>query len=76
MVHEIGHWYGAPDHYGTGNVMSTEEKIEATGDSRFNENCIFGENKNNFHVYDQFVICAGCQARIWEKVDKFMHEIS
>ena len=56
--------------------MSTEEKIEATGDSRFNENCIYGENKNNFHVYDQFVICAGCQARIWEKVDKFMHEIS
>ena len=76
IIHEIGHWYGAPDHYDIGDIPSTTEIQQQTGDSRFNSNCIYGENKSSQNVVDNLIICDGCKARIIENIRTFSHEDS
>ena len=76
IIHEIGHWYGAPDHYGIGDISSTTEIQQRNGDYRFSENCIYGENKSYPFVVDNLIICNGCRARIMENIRMFSHEDS
>ena len=71
-VHEFGHIYGAPDHYG-GSQLSTQEIIELTGDSRFSQYCIYGEQKDSDGIVDKVTICAGCRAVIESNRNMYNH---
>ncbi len=73
MVHEFGHLYDAPDHYGIGSVPTTQEKIDITGDNRFSEYCIYGEEKSNSDVVENLIICNGCKAIITANRNRFNH---
>ena len=72
FVHEFGHLYGAPDHYG-GDHKSTLKLIDETGDSRFNEECIYGEQHFDPSVVNNLTICAGCKAVIERNRNKYNH---
>ena len=67
MVHEFGHLFDAPDHYG-GSQPSTRDMNAETGDTSFNENCIYGEHKDDQEVMENLTICEGCKARIRAKL--------
>lgn len=72
FVHEFGHLYGAPDHYG-GDQKSTNEIINEKKDSRFSEECIYGEERFNASVVNNLTICAGCKAIIEKNRNKYNH---
>jgi hypothetical protein len=72
MVHEFGHLYGAPDHYGI-SQPSTNDIIASTGNPNFSENCIYGENKSNTDIMEDLTICAGCRSIIEENLDWYDH---
>ncbi len=73
MVHEFGHFYGAPDHYGRGSVQTTADIIYETGDGRFNENCIYGESNLDESIINSLTICDGCAAVIMSNFDEYSH---
>ena len=68
LLHEILHWYGAPDHYDIGDVPSSYEM-----GSNFNSECIFGEDKEDANVMSNLKICDGCKNAIESNLDKFDH---
>lgn len=72
MVHEFGHLYHARDHYGRGQ-LTTEQIIAQTGDTRYNSNCIYGENKESSSVTEKMIICEGCRATIEAYRDEYDH---
>ena len=72
IAHEIGHWYGAPDHYNIGDVPSTAELSASLG-YNFNSKCIYGEDKENSSVINNLVICEGCRTYIEANRGKFDH---
>ena len=63
LVHEFGHFYGAKDHYGNG-TPSTAEMNNSKETDLYNENCIYGENKDRVAVYNALTICDGCKSII------------
>ena len=66
IIHEFGHFFDAPDHYGNGS-LTTEEINTETGTSLFFEDCIYGEN--NWDLVDAgYPICAGCKKAILEGI--------
>ena len=69
-VHEFGHLYEAPDHYG-GDTPTTVQIKLMTRDMRFDSNCIYGENKNNANVMGNLTICDGCKAIIQDNANKY-----
>ena len=73
MIHEFGHFYGAPDHYGIGSAPTTQEQINITGDNRFSQYCIYGEEKSNSNVVENLIICNGCKAIITANRNRFNH---
>ena len=60
VMHEIGHFYLAPDHY-SGSTAG------------FSDNCIFGVKRNNFEVASNLLICEGCQLEIRKNLLYFDH---
>lgn len=63
----------AKDHYDIGDVPSTAEIIISEGDTRYNSDCIYGENKEDPDIAGNYVICGGCRARIESYSDRFNH---
>ncbi len=72
VVHEFGHLFDAPDHYGIGNIPSTAQKNRETGDNSYSRQCIYGEDKETPYVQNNLIICDGCRAVIEENKDKFI----
>ena len=72
FVHEFGHLYNVEDHYGNG-TKTTTEIIQATGNTGYNRNCIYGENKDQEDIYTNLIICDGCASLIIANKDKFSH---
>ncbi|MBQ7355732.1 MAG: RICIN domain-containing protein [Clostridia bacterium] len=72
IVHEFGHLYFAPDHYG-GSTQTTAEIKISSGDSRYSENCIYGENKDEPDIIENLTICEGCKAQIAANFARFAH---
>lgn len=60
-LHEIGHWFEAPDHY---DIGETDRLNEAYGSDIYNDNCIYGHFKNREDVISKLTICQGCQLKI------------
>ena len=73
LIHEFGHFFGAPDHYDIGDVPSTGELNAETEGSAYSSNCIYGENKENADVLDNLTICDGCRAEIQKNIDRYNH---
>ena len=75
VVHEFGHLFDAPDHYGSAslNIPSTAQKNSETGGDSFNVQCIYGENKDTSYVQENLIICDGCKAVIQSNANKFYH---
>lgn len=70
MLHEFGHLFGAPDHYGGSQPSTDDLKLE---DERFSSYCIYGEDRNSTEVLQNLTICEGCKARIEQNKDTFDH---
>lgn len=70
LIHELGHLFSAPDHYG-GSASTTDEINAKYGSTLFDSLCIYGEDRFNSSVIENMTICAGCQAEIRKNVDKF-----
>ena len=68
FLHEILHWYGAPDHYNIGDAPSSSQM-----GPDYNPSCIFGEYRNSTDVLNNLTICEGCQQAIRDNLDKFNH---
>ena len=68
VIHELGHFFGAPDHYDQNGFPSTGE-VNTKGDEHYIEGveyngyCIYGENKTSAENGGN-VMCAGCTYRI------------
>ena len=60
LAHEIGHFYGAPDHYDT-----------EYGDSR--DDCIYGYNKDDPDIAYNFSICNSCYQTIYNNRGNYNH---
>ena len=65
--HEVGHLYGAPDHYGGApngwTVDQLNELDEVNGQGWFSQNCLYGNNafgNNNGEVINGLTVCTGC----------------
>ena len=64
VVHEFGHFFGAPDHYG-GSAPSTADMENQYLGYDFNKNCIYGEDyRNAANTMTDLVICTGCRKLI------------
>ncbi|MBO5323856.1 MAG: DNRLRE domain-containing protein [Oscillospiraceae bacterium] len=66
-IHEIGHFFGAPDHYDAGAAYSSEMLSAMLGKS-FDQTCIYGELKDDEDVINNIIICEGCREMINETV--------
>lgn len=55
-IHEMGHMFNAPDHYGI-DCPSTD----AMGNSNFSRNCLYGESKSDMKTIESIHICQGCR---------------
>ncbi len=77
LVHEIGHIFGAPDHYDAladgydDRNYTTEEANSKFGTTLFNDNCIYGPNR--FEV-DNLTMCGGCQEQIRKNANTYYEE--
>ena len=64
-IHEFGHLFMAPDHYGNGCMSTDEINYEHPGYG-FSETCIYGENRRQPNVTNNLIICEGCKRFIRE----------
>ena len=73
FVHEIGHLFGAPDHYGdgTGSAMTTEQVNSEYGTNIFNDRCIYGLKRFEADVVNNLIMCPGCEKQIKNNSNKF-----
>ena len=63
ILHEIGHWYGVPDHY----------SASVDPNSSYSNYCIYGAQRESPTVLNNLTICEGCQAVIRANASKFQH---
>ena len=69
-IHEMGHMFGAEDHYGVGEETTAYMQQQYPNDG-YDENCLYGEGLWNMNDVDDIVICNGCQKRIFENRSRF-----
>ena len=65
-IHEFGHFYGAPDHYGRPDldIPTTEELNGKCEGNPYDDRCIYGEEKGDLEVDDESLFCEGCRTAI------------
>ncbi len=61
IIHELGHLYGVADHYGNGTPAGE------------NDNCIWGDNRENDNVLKNMSICTTCYNTIRANRDRYNH---
>lgn len=84
LIHEIGHFFGAKDHYGDGKHGVLSSKEMRGSDERYHndyhEECIYGEEKEDLDVLADFTLCEACRNNIADGVwdyfyaDRFFEE--
>ncbi len=70
LIHEFGHFFKVEDHYGR-NGKTTEEIIISSGNTGYNRNCIYGENKETSSVTNNYIICDGCKSLIMKNANRY-----
>ena len=63
VIHELGHFFGAPDHYGQNGFPDTDSINKSEKTNLYNRMCIYGEDKS-VAAANGHIMCAGCQYRI------------
>ena len=73
LIHELGHMYEAPDHYGNGsNGIKTIADLNAEyNTSDFNDTCIYGRKRYTENVINSLTICEGCRKQIQQNSNRF-----
>lgn len=66
-IHEFGHLFGAQDHYGVGETESLNQTV--TDGNFYNNNCVYGYNKDEPSVYPYNLICNGCRKDITDTLN-------
>ncbi len=66
-MHELGHLFGADDHYGNGET-TTDEMNDQHDTDIYNSMCIYGEQQYDYEVPNQLIICEGCRQTIAENI--------
>ena len=64
--HEVGHLFGAPDHYKTGRTTSALNGLISGG--YFSQNCIYGESHLDEAVTNSMTVCEGCRKAIRKEI--------
>lgn len=72
VLHEFGHLYDAPDHYG-GSQKTTAQINAEYNTTLFNSQCIYGENRLTNEVQNNLIICDGCLSVIQASASKYIH---
>ena len=70
VMHEIGHMFYMPDHYGGSTKTTSQMNIENNTDV-FKEACIFGEKRNDQQVLENYTICEGCLSFLQKNINRF-----
>ena len=73
LIHEIGHIFGAIDHYGGLYKDSRSTSQMRKLDKHYNENCIYGENKEQPDVLDDFLMCEACRKNIEDGIEGYFN---
>ena len=68
-AHEFGHMLGVKDHY-TDDLL---EQVETSTGLDFDDNCIWGKNKENTEVMNNLTMCEGCKTTIESNKNKYNH---
>jgi len=75
VLHEIGHWFNAPDHYDDDAsdpyMYSTDEINEVNKTEKFSRRCAYGEGKIWAEIIADNLICQGCK----DEIEKYINEI-
>ena len=53
--------------------MTTDQIIAETGNTGYNRNCIYGENKETSSVLSDYTICDGCKSIVKANIDRYDH---
>ena len=68
-VHEVGHLFGAPDHYsGAPNGWTLTGLNDLTNGNPFSAICIYGDQKEDPAVINNITICDGCKKVIRQEI--------
>lgn len=75
LIHEIGHIFGAKDHYGglfNDSHSTSQMHIYDKGYYfYYNENCIYGENKEESNVLHDFMMCEACRRNVQDGIERY-----
>ena len=63
VIHEMGHMFGTDDHYAL-DCPSTNDMRQEHPNDGYNEQCIYGENKDDMNTINDMEVCDGCRKRI------------
>lgn len=69
VVHEVGHWLKAPDHYGSSGELSTDDINVGKEGNPFNRACIYGEDRDKDPAQTNLIICQGCKNEIMKGIE-------
>lgn len=67
LIHEFGHLYGAEDHYGdryAGSKTTAELEEEYNYNLDFDNDCIYGADKESLIDPEDMKVCDGCRELI------------
>ena len=67
LIHEVGHMFGAPDHYYRGETKALNDKV---GQNIFHDDCIYGANKERSDIRENATMCRGCYESIYANIKK------
>ena len=74
VIHEIGHFFGALDHYGNGkHSVSTSQKMSEDYGENYRRSCIYGEDKETSEVLREFMLCEACRDNIQDGVIRYFN---
>ena len=75
LIHEIGHIFGAKDHYGNSvyDVKPSTDMLamDPKYGRYYNADCIYGENKEVGHVLNTFMLCEACRRNIQDGILRY-----
>ena len=70
LIHEFGHLFYAPDHYG-GDAPYSNDLNEEWGENLFNGDCVYGEYRFALVNKETLPVCEGCRRCIEAGITAF-----
>ena len=78
LIHEIGHLFGAKDHYGGSfHGVASTSNMQGDTDEKYAElyhhRCIYGEEKDSHSVLCDFTLCGACRNNIQDGIVRYFN---